>query len=641
MSPQKIGVPSRFLFPISLVLLVLSVCFPFQAVTARPLSAPADPAELEAFLDGVLVSAMDAYRVPGAVVVVVREGQILLAKGYGFADLESRLPVDPAATLFRPGSVSKLFTWTAVMQLVEAGKLDLDADINTYLDFNIPATFAEPITLRHILTHTPGFEDKGDGLFVLNPQELISLEEYVKNYQPARVFPPGSRGAYSNYATALAGYIVERVSGQPFNLYVNEHIFQPLGMEHATFEQPLPPDLAGDMASGYNDQRGKYLKGGFEYVVGAPAGSLSASGMDMARFMIAHLQDGEYNGRRILETQTARRMHSPLRTADSRLAGGMAHGFFYQEINGRYTLSHGGDTMLFHSFLLLLPESQTGLFVSTNGANGGQAVQQVINAFLNRYYPPTEQPVLPSTADFDSRAAQYAGAYSLARNNFTTFEKVISLLMPINVWVEDRQVFVEWGGEVTAYTETEPGLLVNPQKPHDRLALKTENGQVILVSSLPFDFLKTPWYGQFQLHLLILIGGCVLFLGALIGWAISFWRGLRQRDLRPLGGRLARLSGALFGGLFLLYMIGFGSVLGAVDPAYGVPKAFFGIMPPFFDLLMNVPIFLTVLAVLMLLFCLLAWLKGYWGVGGRIFYTLTCLWALGILWSLNYWNLLL
>ncbi|WP_448334934.1 serine hydrolase [Bellilinea sp.] len=631
---------SRNVYRFLLVMMTALFCLPTAGVSAKYFPAPADPAELEAFMDGVLASSMEAYHVPGAVVVVVCDGQTLLAKGYGYVDLESRQPVDPATSLFRPGSVSKLFTWTAVMQLVEAGKLDLDADVNTYLDFTIPDTFPEPITLRHILTHTPGFEDKGEGLFKLSAEEMIPLDRYLKHNLPARVFPPGKIAAYSNYAVALAGYIVERVSGQPFNSYIADHIFQPLGMQYATFEQPLPSELAGKMSNGYNYIRGKYIKGGFEYVVGGPAGALSASGLDMAKFMIAHLQEGEYEGARILEAQTARRMHTPLRTADPRLSGGMAYGFFFNTINGHYTLSHGGDTMLFHSFLLLLPESQTGFFVSTNGASGAQAVEQVVNAFMERYYPAQGTPLLIPAADFDSRAGQYAGAYHLARNNFTSYEKIISLLMPINVWVEDRQVFVEWGGDVTAYIENEAGLLVNPQKPHDRLVLRTDGGQVMLVPSLPFDFIKTPWYGSLPLHLLIFIGGSVLYLGALIGWLVSFWRGVRRRDLRPLGWRLARLSGGLFGLLFLVYMIGFGSALGTIEPAYGVPKVFFGIMPAGFDLLMQIPLLLLVLGGIMLVFSVVAWVKGYWQIGGRLFYSLTCLWALAILWSLSYWNLL-
>jgi CubicO group peptidase (beta-lactamase class C family) len=583
---------------------------------------------------------MDAHRVPGAVVVIVRDGTVLFAKGYGYADLASRAPVDPAVTLFRPGSVSKLFTWTAVMQLVEAGKLDLNADVNTYLDFSIPATYPQPVTLRHLLAHTPGFEDRGDGLFKLDPAQVSSLEVYLKTHLPARVFPPGEVGAYSNYGSALAGYIVERVSGVPFEQYIQQHILQPLGMRHATFQQPLPPALAADMASGYNFVSGEYVRGGFEYVVPAPAGALSASGLDMARFMIAHLQDGEYNGARILSAAAAQQMHTPLDTPDERLQGGLAHGFFYNIRNGQYTLSHGGDTMLFHSNLLLLPESQTGLFVSTNGTAGALVAEQVVEAFIDRYYPPPAAQSLVPSADFADRAGQYAGAYHLSRSNFTTFEKVTRLFMPVSVWLtEDQRVMVNMGGSPTAFIETEPGLLVDAEHPDNRLVLKQDGGQVSLVPAMPFVFFKTPWHGRFELHLFILIGGALLFLIALIAWVVSFIKGLRLRQPRPLPARLARLTGGLFALVFLGFLVVFGALLGTVDPAYGVPAVFFG-APPALDVLLQMPLLLAVLGALMLVFAVAAWFKGYWNAGARLAYSLLALFALAVVWSLAYWNLL-
>ena len=149
--------------------------------------------------------------------------------------------MDPATTLFRPGSVSKLFTWTAVMQLVEQGKLDLDRDVNAYLDFKIPPAFGKPITLRNCMTHTAGFEEVGKNLFSDDSVHILSNETFVKEWTPERIYPPGQVPAYSNYATALAGYIVQRVSGEPFEDYIDHHIFEPLGMKHAD----LPPAAAG------------------------------------------------------------------------------------------------------------------------------------------------------------------------------------------------------------------------------------------------------------------------------------------------------------------------------------------------------------------------------------------------------------
>lgn len=298
--------------------ILISAITPVSAQSTQ--NGPNDPSEVSSFIDGVMSTSMENNHVPGAV-VVVKEGEVFFAKGYGYADLENKIPVDPATTLFRPGSVSKLFTWTAIMQLVEEGKLDLDKDVNTYLDFEIPDTFSEPITLRNILNHTAGFEDIGNGLFKIDETLVSSLETYVKEYQPARVFPPGTTGAYSNYSSVLSGYIVERTTGMAFEDYIAENILRPLEMNHSTFEQPLPPSLIDDIAEGYNHVNAEYIKASFEFVVGSPAGALSATGLDMANFMIAHLQDGRFKDTQILSPETTQQMHSPLYRPDPQLDG--------------------------------------------------------------------------------------------------------------------------------------------------------------------------------------------------------------------------------------------------------------------------------------------------------------------------------
>ena len=210
---------------------------PGDAVTPPvPTGAPALTREdVSAWLDGFMPYALETGDIAGAVVVVVKDGQVLFQQGYGYSDLEKRTPVDPETTLFRPGSVSKLFTWTAVMQLVEQGKLDLDADVARYIDFQIPARDGKPVTLRQIMTHTAGFEEQIRALIIEDPAKIVPLDQALKHWIPERIHAPGSTPAYSNYATAIAGYIVQRVSGQPFDQYIAQHIFQPLGMQHSSF----------------------------------------------------------------------------------------------------------------------------------------------------------------------------------------------------------------------------------------------------------------------------------------------------------------------------------------------------------------------------------------------------------------------
>ena len=228
-----------------------------NAATA-PQQGPADPAELEAFLDKELGKEMEKHHIAGAAVSVVKDGKLFFAKGYGSADLENGIPVDPEQTGFRIGSVGKLLTWTAVMQLAEQGKLDLDADINTYLDFRIPDTYPQPITLKDLMTHTAGFEDLYYERLASESNNLLPPREWLVSNMLARVRPPGDIAAYSSYGTALAGYIVARVSGEPYDQYIQEHILNPLGMVHTTAQPSMPPDIHAHTSVGYVYEDGAF-----------------------------------------------------------------------------------------------------------------------------------------------------------------------------------------------------------------------------------------------------------------------------------------------------------------------------------------------------------------------------------------------
>ncbi|HEY0435411.1 MAG TPA: serine hydrolase domain-containing protein, partial [Phenylobacterium sp.] len=395
-----------------------------------PATAPAlTKQDLDSWLDGYLPYALSSGDIAGAVVVVVKDGQVLTEKGYGFADVKSRKPVDPKATLFRPGSVSKLFTWTAVMQQVEQGKIDLDADVNRYLDFKIPPYDGKPVTMRNLMTHTAGFAETIKHLFPADASRLQPLDKFLRQWTPNRIFPPGTTPAYSNYGAALAGYVVQRTSGEPFDQYVARHIFAPLDMRHSSFTQPLQPDLLAGMASGYlkaSDAKPR----SYEFVGPAPAGSLAATGDDMSRFMIAHLNNGAFGTTRILLDATARQMHAPQQRYVPPL-NGMALGFYHEDRNGHAIIGHGGDTVAFHSDLHLLPDDNIGIFISMNspGKEGrAQNVRQnLLSGFMNRYFPVAETS-LPTAATAKAHAALMAGVYGSSRRPDTGFLRALNLL---------------------------------------------------------------------------------------------------------------------------------------------------------------------------------------------------------------------
>lgn len=622
-----------------------SVIFPSAIpVHAAPVSVGVTTAaEMEAFLDGVIDSQMKENHVPGVVVTVVKDGAVFLSKGYGYADLETRTPVDPERTLFRPGSVSKLFVWTAVMQLVEQRKLDLNADINTYLDFAVPETFFEPITLRHLLTHTSGFEEANQGLVALQPEGMKPLGEYLATHIPARVFLPGSVMAYSNYGASLTAYIVERVSGFSFDAYVEQNIFVPLGMDHSTFRQPLPERFSADMSSGYNFSNGAYQKGDFELIQSYPAGSSSATAADMARFMIAHLQNGTYGEQRILQEATAIQMHQSLFTHHPRV-GGMAYGFFESTVNGQPMVWHGGDTIFFHTGLLLFPEQDLGLYVSTNGVNGDGVVAAVIESFLDRYYTAGDTKISAPSADFKERIAPYLGEYLSARSNFTTFEKVFALFDPIHMDLnEEGYLVLSMYGEEHQYIEIEPGLLQDRVQPAKQMTYGVnEAGQrYFALTYHPFDFIQLPWYASPNLHLGLLLVVVVLFGIALLRWSYGFLKNLRLREPQPVLSRLAHWDAGLFGLLFIALVICFLVMLLDFVPVIDTPRfLFIDGAAPLLGFVTSLPWLLFLMGLAMPVFAWLAWSKRFWNLRGRTFYSLLTLCALAGVWMLAYWNFL-
>ncbi len=632
-------------------LLFIIFFFIFALSTSGVISATdlSDVETLEAFLDGIISSQFNEHNIPGATLSVVKDGEIIISKGYGFSDLEERPPVDPDRTLFRPGSVSKLFTWTAVMQLVERGELDLEADINQYLDFDIPAELNNgdggepaPITLEHLMTHTPGFEDRGEGLFELGEENLKTLEEYLRDYLPARVFPPGEVMAYSNYGTALAGYIVERVSGQPFEEYVEENIFGPLEMENSTFRQPLPENLAPDMARAYKYHGGRFHQGEFEFISGSPAGALSTTATDMARFMIAHLQEGTYGEAEILSPETTRQMHSQQFTHHEQIPG-MTYGFIEEGNFGETVIGHGGSTFLFFSGLFLVPEQDLGLFISYSGGTPMEA-GKLFKAFMERYFPKELASLPEPDSDAMERAMAYQGEYHPNRSNFSSFEKVLGIFQRVNVRSdEDGYLLGTFFGETSRFAEVEPGLYQNLKQEGHSLVGKIgfttgPGGETMLISGGPVTFSMVPWYGSS-----LLLGGLsalalLLILGALLGWPFgAIGRKIRGEYYPTTSvGVVGRLVGAAFGIFTLIMVIGFVALFGNVDPAFGVPEIMFGEAPAVLDLLLYIPVVLAVLAVAMFVFFVLSWWQDYWSVGTRIYYGLFTISAFGFLWVLYY-----
>jgi CubicO group peptidase (beta-lactamase class C family) len=481
--------------------------------------------DLEAFFDGFIPTELERDDIAGAVVSVVKDGNVLFAKGYGYSDVKGRRPVTVDATLFRPGSISKTFMWTAVMQLYEQGKLDLNRDVNDYLDFKIPARFGKPINMKDLMTHTPGLEETIKDLFIANAKDLVPLQQYLLAHEPKEIFPPGTTPAYSNYGATLAGYIVQRVSGIPFDDYIEKNIFQPLAMSRSTFRQPLPENLKPFMSQGY--KLASEPPKDFEVVQAWPAGSLSATAADMSHYMIAHLQNGQYNGARILEPETAQLMHSRLFGLVPEL-NAMAYGFYEESRNGQRIIGHGGDTQWFHSDMHLMLDAHVGFFVSYNslgkpGFSGRTALWQ---AFLNRYFPYTPPPA-QEVANAAQDAKSVVGTYWVSRREETNVASVIYMFDNGQVSVNsDGTISVseikDFAGNPKRYKEIAPMLFREVNGQSHLAFIKNYAGQRIIVTDLPiFVFQPMPTLKSETLNLGIVIFAVVVLALTLLFWPVN------------------------------------------------------------------------------------------------------------------------
>jgi CubicO group peptidase (beta-lactamase class C family) len=513
---------------------------PANGSTAPP-ALTAD--DLGTFFDGFVPFAIQRGDIAGGVIVVVKDGSVLFARGYGYADLKNRTPVSPSDTLFRPGSTSKLFTWTAVMQLVEQGKLDLDADVNKYIDFTIPPYEGKPITLRDLMTHTAGFEEVARGLLPKTADE-VNLEKYLKTHLPDRIFPPGEIVAYSNYGCGLAGYIVQRQSGERFEDYIQKHIFQPLGMVHSSFDQPLPAALAPLLSKGYKTASDGVAQP-FEFVDPPPAGALSSSGIDMAHFMIAQLQNGQYGDTRILQEATAKTMHSLQHTASPGMSG-FDLGFYQEDRNGLRIIGHGGDTEVFHSDLHLLLDKNVGVFMSFNSlgspVGGAHTVRPAIfYAFLDRYFPhPLPDEPMASTAQAD--AAKVAGWYDSSRRNvsalrpFNVLNQIQVIAQPDGTVTVDNPFMGNFAGVPVHWREISPMHYreVNGQAKLDFITDANGNIRYWATDNISpvFVFERVPGYKSLGSVSWLAVLSLLTVLAALIGWFGGWW--LRRRYQRPL-----------------------------------------------------------------------------------------------------------
>ncbi len=492
-----------------------------------------DQADLTAFFDGIVPLQLERSDIAGASVLVMKDGNVLLQKGYGFADVKSKKPVDPVSTIFRLASISKLFTWVAVMQLEEQGKLNLDADVNQYLDFQIRPAFNKPITLRNLMTHTGGFEETLNDIIITNPKQTLSLRDYVIANQPMRIFPPGEIPAYSNYGVGLASYIVQRTSGQPFEQYVQEHIFGPLSMSHSSFYQPLPKNLIQLPSEGYRSNTTKPAVG-FEIFNPVGAGGISSSAADMGRFGQALLNGGELDGKRILKPETLALMWTPQFRASDQLPP-ICMGFYEDWRNHLRWIGHEGDLIAFHSLFFVEPTQKIVLFVSFNSAGGGsQPRPEIINFFSDRYFPGAPAVQYLKTPAKDLKNIE--GTYQATRRDDTTKFKLSSLFSQRSVSVDkDGVLTIEGAKDLRGHpvkTKLIGKDLWQAEDEQGRIfAIRNSDGKVVRIAvEFPgVQLQRVPWYENESWVMIALCSSLGILALVVLASFIRTWRRLFQR----------------------------------------------------------------------------------------------------------------
>lgn len=425
---------------------------PVDTLTLPDFEPTREEAKLEAFVDGVVAAHRRGLHTPGVVVSVVKDGRVVFAKGYGYADAPEGRSADGADSLFRIGSISKTFVWTAAMMLADRGMLDLDADVNDYLkDVEIPEAFDAPVTMNHLMAHRAGFEDSF-GVYTHTDDTDLTLAQALTKDMPDRVFPPGARTSYSNWGSALAAKVVEDAAGVPYETFLQEEILRPLGMSSTTLRGPavMPDALRDRLSLGHRLEAQHGVEQDYMQLgVYAPAGAMASSAADMARWMQFHLAGGVLDGARLMSPEAHARMLS--RRFNDRVGGvDLAHGFIATPYRGTILYGHAGGTANFLSNMIFAPELGVGVFVSQNTVNQSGLVYELPTLVMDL--------LLPGAATAGRKQARaedltpYVGSYLMNRRTFSGFEKLFAAGALATIAAsEDGALLMSFAGETMRY----------------------------------------------------------------------------------------------------------------------------------------------------------------------------------------------
>jgi CubicO group peptidase (beta-lactamase class C family) len=534
--------------------------------------------ELEAYVDGLVKDAMDREHIVGVTVAIVQNGQVILKKGYGAASLSPARKVDPDTTLFRLGSISKTFTWIALMREVEAGRVRINAPINLYLPESLWAHdqgYRTQVTVLNLMDHSAGFEDRALGhLMERNPARERSLADYLRQERPRRVHAPGQMSSYSNYGAGLAGEAVTYVTGRPFERLLEDEIFTPLALRHTTFREirpaerglpgPMPQALAADAADGYRWTSTGFAKRPYEYIGHlAPAGSASSTAGDMSRYMMALLNGGVLDGATLYGPKAAEAFRTPIRRTPPGI-NGWRHGFMEYDLPGGFEgYGHAGATLSFMSNMVLVPDLHLGVFIGANTETGAGLANRFGPRIVQQFYaPPLDFPRTGNPGLTQFRGL-YEGHYLGTRRAYGGLEALIGRAiagMDVSVTDDGRLVTVA-GGQVRAWVpegEPDAGRFVAVNGP-ERLVLDMSAGRAsrILVSTNTQVFERTGFWDAPPTLLAVGIATALAALATLAGIFLRNRREFRETSIQGRASLVQNIQAVLWLtclGLFSLWL---------------------------------------------------------------------------------------
>ncbi|MCP5098820.1 MAG: beta-lactamase family protein, partial [Chloroflexi bacterium] len=655
------------------ILLITLLFTQTTAMAAAPVATPSqtailngltDPAELESFLDEYLAKQMTEHHIPGAVVTFVKDGELFLSKGYGYADLDSQTPFDPEQTLLTTASIGKVFTAVSVLQLAEQGLIELHDDVTPYLgEVQLPNRHPEALTFHHLLTHTDGFEARMIGGAALTESDLVPLATLLNDYMPDQPYAPGEYMTYGNFAANLAGHLAAEIGERPFLQLTHDNIFTPLGMSSSTFDQRLSDEMTARLATGYEYADSDYLPVPFFYIRYTPEGGLRTTANDMSRFLLALLNDGTYDGGHILNEATTASMLTPQFRPQPQMSG-ISYGLFEHLENGRQLFLRDGDGVGTRSRMVLFPDEEMGFFISYN--SGSSALRlDIINAILDRYYP-TEELALSNVevpmSGYQERVDRFTGSYRPLQADATTFGKSMyffsqqveikaedGLLSLTSTGMGDERSSTMGGFEgTTQWVEVAPLQFAQVDGKGQIAFGEDGNGRIThLYSGQGYHsaFGKLAWYESQSVQIIVLELAALLIISlvvqAFVGWPVGLLvRKVRGREINNTvwADVSARLWAAFVSGLLALFIFRAIGVLYAIDTIGGLPNFVWGISDEMVASLNA--IYLPALMVLTLpLLTAWAWVRGWWKLGGRIHYTLVTLSTFALIWWAWYWQL--